>query len=234
VSWDHERVQELLAGRALGGLDPEDLALADRAVAEHVSGCDECRAAEEGFRAAAGDLALLAPPAATSAILDARLSRLTGRRTRPRLSLGWTAAAAATLALVGMAGWTIALDRRLDRTQLQQAWMVDALSTIGQPDVAVVPLQGSGRAAILQAKGGDDHYLLAAGLPEPRGVYQVWFLGEGQRWTAGAFVPDRGTVMVPLHTDMSQWHTVVIVDAPDEDTPAPTASPLARALLDAS
>ncbi|HWC32673.1 MAG TPA: anti-sigma factor, partial [Actinomycetota bacterium] len=61
MSWDHERVEELLAGYVLGGLDDEDAALASRAVLEHVPECERCRRSLEEYRLVAGDLGLAAP-----------------------------------------------------------------------------------------------------------------------------------------------------------------------------
>ena len=84
MSWDHERVEELLAAHALGGLDAEDAALAERALEEHVPDCERCRRAWDGYREVAADLALAAPAIATAAAAPAIQARaLPGRRGRP-------------------------------------------------------------------------------------------------------------------------------------------------------
>ena len=61
---DHDRIEELLAGHALGALGDEDLAEAERLLAEHVPTCPTCRAASGSFRETSADLALAAPAAA--------------------------------------------------------------------------------------------------------------------------------------------------------------------------
>ena len=60
MTWDHERVEQLLAGHALGVLDDDEAALAERALVEHVPECSRCRRALSEYEALAGDLALAA------------------------------------------------------------------------------------------------------------------------------------------------------------------------------
>ena len=228
MSWDHERVQELLAAQALGATDAEETALAERAVDEHVAECEECSRAMQGFREVAGELALLAPPSAPPELLAKRVRRLTGRPPR-RLRAGWVAAGVAVAALTGLSAWTVMLDRRLEEAEIRQDWMVDALSAVGTPEVSVVRLHGTGRVAMLQERDGRGHYLLASGLPE--GTYQLWLLGEADSWSPGTFEARHGAAMVPVRTDMDRWHTVMITAAPGGAAPAPTVSPLASALV---
>ena len=229
MTWDHERVEELLASMVLGGLDPEDAALADRAMAEHVPGCDRCSSAIRGFREVAGDLALLAAPAPPPDLLARRVTGLA--RAPRRRPAGWVAAGVAVVALAGLSTWTVALDRRLERAETRQAWVLDALSEVGTPEVAVLRLRGqTGRISVLQDRTGDQHYLLASGLPE--GTYQVWMVGQGGTWSPGTFDAAHGAAMVPVKTDMDKWHTVMVTEAPEGPAPEPTVSPLASALVD--
>src|SRR5688572_8504848 len=116
MTWDHERVEELLASRALDGLDAEEAALAERALIEHVPTCPRCREALDVYRMVAGDLALLADPVATPETLDARIRRLLRRRRRRRMrGAGWTAAAVASVVALALAGWNVVLTTRLEQ-----------------------------------------------------------------------------------------------------------------------
>jgi predicted anti-sigma-YlaC factor YlaD len=228
VSWDHERVQELLAGQALGGLDDEDAALAERAVAEHLPECESCARVHREFREVAGDLSLAVPASEPPELLSRRVSRVAVAPPR-RLGAGVVAAGVAVVALTGLSVWTVALDRRLEEAEIRQDWMVDALSAVGTPDVAVLRLRGTGRVAMLRDRQGEGHYLLASGLPE--GTYQVWLLGDSTSWSPGTFESRHGAAMIPVHTDMDRWHTVMVTAAPGGAAPKPTVSPLASALV---
>src|SRR5207247_10668356 len=58
---DHGLIEELLAARALGGLEPEDDTVLRAAMAAH-GDCEECRRLETGFEGTAGLLGFALDP----------------------------------------------------------------------------------------------------------------------------------------------------------------------------
>jgi hypothetical protein len=235
MTWDHDRVEELIAARALDGLDAEEAALAERALIEHVPGCPRCREALDAYRLVAGDLALLADPVPTPETLDARVRRTVLRRRRRRFrGAGWTAAAVAAVVALALAGWNVALTARLSQTEVVQGWLVDAVQTSGHPNNEVVPLAGPGseRASMVYVHGEQRMYVMASSLPEAEGVYRVWLLGDDKTWSPGILEPHHGVAFLFVRTDPEQWEIVMVTDEPDEEAPSPTTSPLVSATVE--
>ncbi|HZB04447.1 MAG TPA: anti-sigma factor [Actinomycetota bacterium] len=239
MSWDHERVEELLAGRALGGLDPEDAALAERALLEHVPECERCRRALDGFATIAGDLALVAPPVAPPETLLPRLRRSARLPSRRRWSTAWVVAGALAVVLAGASGWSlvtaVGLSARLEEAEIQTGWLVDAVSTATHPSHEVLALTGGGeeRVSVLFVPGDEHSYLMATNLPDPRFGYHVWFLGQGKTWHAGRLEVTHGWGMMPVDTNPDQWEVVMLTDEPRGGGPRPEASPLVSARVTA-
>lgn len=233
MTWDHERVEELLAAHALGGLDPEDAALAERALVEHVPECERCRASMEGFRTVAGELALLQSPAAPPETLGARVQQLIHPApVRPRRWLGWTAAAGAAALVAGLSVWNVFLEGRIGEAETQQAWTVDAISALSDPEAGVSSFSGAepARLALVYVPGEEGMYLMASGMRSPeRGRYHVWLVRNGLVESAGSFVPDGGTVMLPVEGPAGVDR--VMVTHEPTDTPTPTASPVGTATV---
>jgi hypothetical protein len=240
VSWEHTRVEELLAARALGGLDGDEAALAERALLEHVPGCERCRRALDGFSMVAGDLALEAIPVAPPGDALTGLRRETGGdRKRPRWRPGWVAAGAAAAVLLGLSGWSLALlvglSGRLEEAEIQQGWLVDAVSTATHPSHQVLALTGGGteRVSVVFVPGDERSYLMATNLPEPEHAYHVWFTGGGRVWRAGVLEVTHGWAMMPVETNPAEWELVMLTDEPRGGGPDPEASPLVSATVSA-
>lgn len=233
MTWDHERVQELLAARALDGLDGDDVARAEEAIAEHVPSCDECRDAVVAFGELAGDLALAAPAAAPPDTLWPRLRRSAAAGPTRRWA-GWASAAAVLVLAGGLGVWNLVLTDRLADAQTRQSWLLDAVSSLGHPDAGVVQLSGNvqGRMNVLYVRGKDRMYLVASGMAEPdEGVYRVWLVRHDHTEAAGSFVPDHGAVMLPVERGADDVDRVLLTHEPSDDSPTPAASPLAEAML---
>jgi Anti-sigma-K factor rskA len=237
VTWEHERVEELLAGYALGGLDPDEAGLAERALLEHVPGCQRCRQALDEFRLVAGDLALAVPAASPPDTLLPRIRRSLAPSRRRRVWPAWALGSAATVILLGLSGWSLSLvsglSGRLDEAQRTQGWLVDAVSTATHPSSEVLPLAGAtdARVSVLYVPHEEGLYLVASRLPEPRFSYHVWFMGSGETWHAGVLETTHGWGMMPLRTDPDRWQLVMLTDEP-RGRPAPEASPLVSATVD--
>ena len=232
MSWDHERVEELLAGYALAGLDGDDRGLAERAIAEHLPDCPRCRETLDAFRAIAGDLALAAPPTTPPDLLGSRLSRTIA----PAPSLGarrasWAMVGAAVVALGLLSGWNVMLSDRLGDAEVRQRWMAEAVATLGSPDAGVLSLDGSveGQIHLLWAPDAERMYLVASGMsPVEQGVYQVWLVDDEGWRSGGTFVPEEGVAMLPMDEDPGTFQEIVITHETSEDAPTPSATPLAH------
>lgn len=235
MTWEHDRVEELLAGHALGGLDPEDAALAERALAEHVPECEPCRRAWDGYREVAADLALVAPAVTTSETLDTRVRRALRRpdRVRPLVAAGTAAAAL----LVAFSGFSMIragqLGDRLEAAQATQSSLFDAVQTVAHPEHQTIPLIGEGPtgAALYYVPGESRSILMAKDLPPAKHEYHVWFVAGTQVWHAGVLDVERGRAVLPCRTDPGKWDTVMLTDEPGR-RPGPTSSPLLSALVD--
>ncbi|HEX2030021.1 MAG TPA: anti-sigma factor [Actinomycetota bacterium] len=236
MTWDHDRVEELLAAHVLGGLEGDDAELAERALEEHVPECPRCREALEGYRAVAGDLGLVARPVEPPDTVTARLGRGVGARGRAGWRrAGWGAAAAVVVAAAGLTAWNVALTGRLADAEDRQGMMAEAFSTFAHPEADAVPLEGAGGARVTLVHDPDEGrlYLIATELPDVDGVYTVWFLGGGRAWSPGSLEPQRGVAMMPVRTQLERWDVVMVTVEPEGGRPSPAASPLMSATVDA-
>lgn len=237
MTWEHDRVEALLASYALGGLDGDDVALAERAIDEHLPGCERCRESLVAYRTVAGDLALAAPGAMPPDLLAPRLSRAVSPGRSPVLRRAtWAMVAAAVVGLAALSGWNVMLTERLGDAEVQQRWLAEAVTTLGSPEAGVLSLEGAvhGQIHLLWATDAERMYLVASGMdPIEEGVYHVWLVDEEGPHSAGTFVPDEGVAMVPMDEAPGTFQEVVITHEMTEDAPTPTASPLAHGTVGA-
>lgn len=204
---DHTTIEELLAVRALGGLDGADTQLLEQEMAAH-GDCERCRTLERRFDEVAGRLSFsLDPVAVDPAMADRILAEprpqvapsaapedgLVGRRTRrgKRLAAALTMAAALALVVGGtifLKGTTTKLGTVSSSQQIVQ--FSAAPGTQGTLNVAFSPGQ---TGALLWGSDLAD--------PGVGKVYEVWMIADGQApvsggclsptdgWV-GSFVPD--------------------------------------------
>jgi hypothetical protein len=256
---DHDRIEELLSIRALGGLDPADEAVLDRLLSEHGASCEECGVLRDEYAEVAGRLAFALPPAepregledelvalATGAAAHgARAAALAARRTalptplddrRPdarRRGDGrpWRALAAAAVAVVVFAaGW---LAR--DVAESPGPTLADArVVTFHVPGGAGSP---AGELAVAYRPGADGALLLGSGLPSPgRGrVLEVWLI-RGDRVTRGACVQpaDDGSLARFIDAGLGSTSTMAVTVESARCPSAPTTEPILTADLRAS
>lgn len=227
MTWEHERVEELLSGYVLGGLDPEERDLANQALSEHVPNCDRCREALDGLRLVAGDLALLAPPRTPPEALRDRLLGLVAppRRRRPV----WLSAAAVLVGL-SLAGATGSLAYRTVVLEGSRDHMATAISALAEPGASVVPLEGAGphQVAMIYVVAAGRIYVIATNMPAPEDAYRIWLLEDGHVWSPGELGIRDGTGVLTLHADVGRWDLMIVTDEP-LDSPTPTVSPLVTA-----
>jgi len=232
MTWDHARVEQLLAGHALGVLAPDEAALAERALVEHVPECSRCRRALGEYEALAGDLALAAAPAAPPDGLRRRILRAARRSARtpgpvrsPALPR-WLGAAAAIVAVAALAGWNVLLAGRLERAEARQGLMVEAVAAVGRPDSSVVPMQGAAgvRAAMIYVHESKESYFVASGLPQPDGDYQLWLVGSAGWISLGTFEPQGGTALVRSETVAEGLRQIVVTQEPEGGSDRPSGA----------
>jgi anti-sigma-K factor RskA len=231
MTWDHPRVEELLAGHALGVLDADEEALAERALVEHVPECSRCRRALGGYEALAGDLALAAAPVVPPDGLRRRVLRTAGPSLRAPAFPLWVGAAAAAVAVATLAGWNVLMVARLERAEARQALMVEAVAAVGRPDASVVPMQGAPgvRAAMIYVHEKHEAYFVASGLPQPEGDYQLWLVGSSGWVSLGTFDPQGGIALIRSGTVADGLREVVVTEEPEGGSDRPSGERIVSA-----
>ena len=241
MTWDHEHVEELLAGLVLGGLDEEDAMLVERALVEHVPECDRCRRALDGFRAVSGELALVAPAVAPPEPLRRRLIRHASGRP-PSDRRGWGVAAVAAATIAGLVAWNAVLVGRVgdaetkqaalgDRVSNQQKILGDLALVASDPEGSSVPLDAPGEAefVMIYAPTHDLVFVMGTDLPDPHRSYQVWFRHDERFWNPGQLRFVEGIASVVVETEPTHWEIVLITDEASSEAPAPSVTPYVTA-----
>jgi hypothetical protein len=227
---DHSQIEELLAVRALGGLDGEDVATLDAALVSHGPDCAECRRLETEFAETAGRLAFaLTPLPVGDADADRILSIAAAEPSvaRPTVVRGrrWTAAiaVAAAIALVAVA---IAVVRPSRTQQVSASW-----------SQRVVPFEGaSGRLAMAFTPGQPGVVLLGSELPDPGPghTYEVWSIRGGVATSAGCQQPTDGSLAAFVDADPNTADLMAITVEPTRCPSQPTTTPVYTAQLAAT
>jgi len=219
---DHDRIEELLAGHALGSLEGEDRVEADRLLIEHVPTCDTCRAFLESSTRISGDLALGAPPVAPPDLVWRRLRKevLAPPAPRRRRALfTWSSAVAAAAVVVGLAAWNTSLNTRLSNEARSQRNVSTAIGTIADPTAKKLRLDSTTEPGPLTgAYTTHEAHLTIVGVdvpdPAPGRVYRVWLIGVSGNRQAGDFRPTDGLVVLNLTVDPSLFSRLVITEEP--------------------
>jgi anti-sigma-K factor RskA len=235
---DHALIDELLAARALDGLDDDDATVLERELAAH-GDCDECRRLETQHAEVAGMLAFALDPRPVS---DGMVDRILSQS---RTDVGTTAPAAAA------APDALAARRNARLVRWQAAFGVAAAVALvlaivlatrpaGGPRVpaTVVAFDGTapGQVALAYTPGEPGALVWATGLPDPGpgNVYEVWMIEGDQAVRGACLAPEDGAVATYLDADLSSADlmavTVESVACPD----APTTDPVYTAELDTS
>ena len=200
----NEHVDELLALYALGGLEPDELAI----VTAHLAGCATCRAEAERMLSLVATVATVAPPRAPDPRLRARVLSRAGVRARSRpaqsqakrpaaprrlLRPAWLTAVAA-LVLVGLLGWNIYLTNQVSQLAAQLLDTRNAVALVSAPSSQEIALQGQGSFTTSAGSAYVDPQsqsvvLIVEHLPPPPGdkTYQAWIITEQGPQSAGLF-----------------------------------------------
>jgi anti-sigma-K factor RskA len=229
---DHESIDELLAGYALGSLSGADAAAVDRLLSEHVPGCARCRETLDAFTGVAADLGLDAPPIEPPETLLPKLRHELESPAVPRRRPVTAAAAvaASVVAVVGLAGLAIQ-GARMNDQRTRTDTMAQALDMLSRPGSTLVPV---GPAQEITAPGVDTIYLFGHDIPPPPtgSVYRVWLVAGGAPTYWGEFVPDAGQVILEIHIRAGAFDDLWVTVDPEGS--APTAPSLDDVLWEAS
>jgi hypothetical protein len=217
---DHERIEEVLAGYALGALSDPDALEADRLLTEHVPSCPLCRETLAGFRRVADRLALAPHAVRPSELVLARLRRSAGEQPAGRRRGSFLAAAAGVAALVGMAALSMTLGTRATRAETHLDNVAELMDAISAPGAAPVGLRPRiGAASMVEVSGPTMERMIVAGqdIPQPTegSIYVIW-LGTPDGFRAiGTLMPDAsGFVYRTFSVDPSTFDTILITEEP--------------------
>lgn len=224
---DHTSVDELLAARALDGLDAEEAERLEREMAAH-GNCETCRQLEREHRETASMLALALEPRPIDAEVVERIletptqqapTEIASRRVEPQLrrwqaAFGVAAAVAAALAFVlatGRAGSDLVPGRRF------------------------VQFDGAqGELAVGYAPGERGLVLWGTDLPDPGPgrVYELWLFEDGTPSRGACLSPKDGALGAYLDADLTGAEMLAVTVEAPSCPDAPTTEPVYTASLD--
>jgi anti-sigma-K factor RskA len=213
MSRNHDRIEELLAVRALGGLDGEDVADLDRMLADH-GDCEECRALDAASTATASALAMALDPLEVDPAMPERIladhaaepevrDDLAARRDRegPR----WLAVAAVAAVVVLVAGSLAVIRNGSDDPP-------------SNPAQRLVTFEGSDTATLAMAfvPGQSGVIFWGEGLPDPgQGqTYEIWMIEDDEPISGGCVSPTDGRVAAYVDADVTTAEQMAVTVEP--------------------
>jgi anti-sigma-K factor RskA len=233
---NHDRVEELLAARVLGGLDDADAGALEAEMAAH-GDCGECRRIERELTETAGRMAFALDPVAVDPGMADRILETGGRgAVRPteladelagrREGRGWRtfAAIAAAIALVAVVAATAL--RPGGRTT----------EVTAQPAQTIVRFQGdAGNLAMAYTPGAPGAIFWGSDLPDPGAdhVYEIWMIQGGTPISGGCVTPNPdGSLAVAVDADLGTTNEMAVTVESASCPDAPSGGPVLTAPLD--
>lgn len=224
---DHSVIEELLAVRALGGLDADDEITLQRLMAEHGPDCEECRRLQDEFDETAGVLGFALDPVP----VDPRIADRILAQPRPtpgrdaqtqRPGRRWPAlVAVAAVAVLVLA--SIVVFR--PRTQ------TIAGVSFGQQ---VITFEGeTGEVAMAYSPGEPGALIVGRDLPAPGAdrTYEIWAITGTTPVSAGCVSPTDGQLATFTDLDVSTSDLMAITVESSSCPAAPTTQPVYTAAL---
>jgi anti-sigma-K factor RskA len=223
---DHSSIEELLAVRALGGLDPPEERALQAAMDEHGPDCAECRRLRDGFEATAGLLGFALDPVPVDPGLADRV--LEGARTTTaagperRSGRRWVAITGAAAAIVLIVA-SVAVVR--PRTQ--------PVASASLAQKVIVFQGGVGEVAMAYAPGQPGALIVGQGLPAPRAdrTYEIWAITGTTPVSVGCVSPTGGKLAAYTGLDVSGSEVMAITVESTSCPSAPTTQPVYTATL---
>lgn len=225
---DHSVIEELLAIRALGGLDADDEITLQRLMAEHGPDCEECRRLQDEFDGTAGLLGFALDPVPVDPRIADRIlvqPRPTAGRDAPpteRPGRRWPAlvavAAAVVLVLV-----SIALFRPRTQTIAGVSFGQQVITFEG----------GTGEVAMAYSPGEPGALIVGRDLPTPGAdrTYEIWAITGTTPVSAGCVSPTDGQLATFTDLDVSASDLMAITVESSSCPSAPTTQPVYTATL---
>ncbi|MDQ5821506.1 MAG: anti-sigma factor [Actinomycetota bacterium] len=216
-----EALHDLTPAYALDALDEAE----ERAYEAHLAGCEQCREELASLREAATSLAFgvdpVSPPDALREriLKQARAERPNVVPLRPRF-VGATraAAAVASCAAIGLVGWSVHLQREVDRARAVEQ---EAISVIAEPGTRQIPLEGD-RGALYVSPTGAAALVIARLEPAPSGkTYKAWVIENGKPKPAGTFDADETPAVVSLREPVPPGALVAVTQERGDGGPVP-------------
>jgi hypothetical protein len=225
--WDHERIEELISARALGGLEPDEGATLASLMEEHGPDCAECARLQAESAEVAGRLAFALDPAPVRpgledetvglALGSSEPAPVPTRRRRARLRLRPLVAAAAALVLFA-GGWVLG-------ATLSEEPGVPSNATV----VAFEGEPGSGTLSVAYTPGEAGAYLLGSDLPAPPEgrVYELWMIQDGAPVAGPCLVPSAdGSLFAFVDAELAATDVMAVTVEPSTCSTAPTTDPV--------
>ena len=233
---DHTVIEELLAVRALGGLDGDDVRLLERELASH-GDCPECRRLADGFLETAGRLAFSLDPEpvavdqadeilrrsthpatqeAAPPIPPVPIDELGARRARGGRRWPVLAAAAAAMVLI-LAGVVVVVAPSRSK---------EVRATTNQ---TVARFSGTGGTlSMTYEPGRPGAVLLGSGFSDPGAgmVYEIWMLRGTAALSSGCIRPHDGSVVAFIDADLSGADRMAVTVEADSCPSQPTTAPI--------
>jgi anti-sigma-K factor RskA len=225
---ERDDIHMLVAGHAVGALDPDDEELFER----HLAVCDRCRAAlaslEDAAAALAGAVEPVSPPAGLrERVLEQargeRANVIPLRRRGLSLSVAYGAAAVAACAALAFGLWVASLSRSLDRERDARRAQERALTLLAEPGSREAALRGANGVLVRQSSG--EAALIVSRLASaPNGkAYEAWVIPSGARpQRAGLFRGGDRLTVVRLERPLPARAQVVVTIERKNGVDAPT------------
>jgi hypothetical protein len=228
---EHALIDELLAIRAIDGLDEDDATRLDRELAAH-GDCDECRQLETEHAEVAGMLALALDPLPVNEDMVDRIlaepqrPRATGAAPVDDLSARRDARLGRWQAAFGVAA-AVALVLAVVLATRPGGGDLPAGSTIVTFDGA------PGEMALAYTPGEQGVLVWGTGLADPGkgSVYELWMIEEGEPVRGACLVPTQGAVAAFVDADVSSTELVAVTVESSDCPDAPTTDPVYTAEL---
>ncbi len=198
---DHALIDELLAARALDGLDAGDAALLERELAAH-GDCEECRRLEIEHAEVAGMLALALDP---RPVREDMADRILARRAGPPPHRSNASRPGGTPGSVG--GRPPSASRRRSRSSSRSCWRPATAEVPASPDPRSWRSRARPRASwpcpTRPESPAPSCGRPACPIPGPGKVYELWMIEDGEPVRGACLAPERGAVAAFLDADPS-------------------------------
>ncbi|HEY8018874.1 MAG TPA: anti-sigma factor [Actinomycetota bacterium] len=241
---NHDRIEERLAVRVLGGLDEADAAALEAEMASH-GDCSACRRLEREFAETAGRLAFALDPAPVEPGMADRI--LAARAVAPiapaaveapprgtaRDQVAERRRSRGTYTFVGVAAG-IALVAVIAATALWPGGR--ATDVTARPAQAIVRFQGEeGHLAMAYTPGESGVIFWGSDLPDPGvgHVYEIWMIQRGTPVSGGCLRPTPGGDLAAfVDADVGTTNLMAVTVEPADCPGTPSGDPVLTAPLD--